>query len=71
MGAAGHQLQRLLPNTYRDGRGLPRASKDLPGAREVGGGEGRGRNPQVSAGLHHEPGDPASNAKRVDTTPDR
>merc|ERR1711936_207841 len=48
-GAAGRELQRLLPPTYRDGLGLPRGARGLPGARKV------------SASLHHESGDPKTN----------
>ena len=28
-------MQRLLPATYSDGRGLPREARDLPSARTV------------------------------------
>lgn len=59
VGAAGHELLRLLPPTYSDGRGLPRAARGLPGARKI------------SASLHHESGDPKSNVLKADTTPDR
>ena len=58
-GAAGRELQRLLPPTYRDGLGLPRGARGLPGARKV------------SASLHHESGDPKTNVLKADTTPDR
>ena len=59
IGAAGRELLRLLPPTYRDGRGLPRAARGLPGSRKV------------SSSLHHESGDPKSNVLKADTTPDR
>ena len=45
--------------SYRDGQGLPRGARGLPGARKV------------SSSLHHESGDPKSNVLKADTTPDR